>query len=95
MASSPVLPPNRHVEFKKGGWGAALLTTAAAIATFLTAFYIHKQTYRHPTDLMMRTYPHNDAAHGAPSAEASASGQHGATGGSAAPATTPAPSGGH
>jgi hypothetical protein len=94
MASSPVLPPNRHVEFKKGGWGAALLTTAAAVATFLTAFYIHKQTYRHPTDLMMRTYPHNDAAHGAPSAEASASGQHGAAG-TAAPATTPAPSGGH
>ena len=74
MASSPVLPPNRHVEFKKGGWGAALLTTAVAIAAFLTAFYIHSQTYRHPTDVMMTTFPHNDAAHGAPSHEGAASG---------------------
>ena len=90
MASSPVLPPNRHVEFKKGGWGAALLTIAGAIATFLTAFDIHTQTYRHPTDLMMRTYPHADASHGA------AAGTHGATPTAhstapAAPAATPAP----
>jgi hypothetical protein len=90
MASSPVMPPDRHVEFKKGGWGAALLTTAVAIAAFLTAFYIHTQTYRHPTDVMMRTYPHNDAAHGAPSHEGAASGAgHGAA--PAAPgATAPA-----
>ena len=79
MASSPVLPPSRHVPFKKGGWGAAILTTAAAVATFLTAFYIHNRTYRHPTDVMMTTFPHNDAAHGAPSHEGAATGAgHGA-----------------
>jgi hypothetical protein len=98
MASSPVLPPNRHVEFKKGGWGAALLTTAVAIAAFLTAFYIHSQTYRHPTDVMMTTFPHNDAAHGAPSAEGAASGaghggEHGAAATPAAPGAA-APAGG-
>ena len=101
MASSPVMPPARHVPFKKGGWGAAILTTVAAVATFLTAFYIHNRTYRHPTDVMMRTFPHNDAAHGAPSHEASASGQHGAAPaaggaehGGAAPAAK-APAAGH
>ena len=101
MASSPVLPPNRHVEFKKGGWGAALLTTAVAIAAFLTAFYIHSQTYRHPTDVMMTTFPHNDAAHGAPSHEGAASGaggEHGAAApaaGAPAAGTPAAPKGGH
>ena len=96
MASSPVLPPNRHVEFKKGGWGAALLTTAVAIAAFLTAFYIHSQTYRHPTDVMMTTFPHNDAAHGAPSHEGAASGAGGEHGAAAPAAGAPkAPAGGH
>jgi hypothetical protein len=98
MASSPVMPPDRHVEFKKGGWGAALLTTAVAIAAFLTAFYIHTQTYRHPTDVMMRTYPHNDAAHGAPSHEGAASGaggEHSAPGTGTGAAPAAAPAGGH
>ena len=99
MASSPVLPPNRHVPFKKGGWGAALLTIVGAVATFLTAFYIHKQTYRHPTDYMMTTFPHNDAAHGAPSHEGAASGaggEHGAAPAATAPAAgAPAPAAKH
>ena len=54
MAQTPVMPPDRHIPFKKGGWGAAILTTAAAVGAFLTAFYIHTQTYRHPRDVMMR-----------------------------------------
>lgn len=93
MASSPVLPPNRHVEFKKGGWGAAILTTVAAVAVFLTAFYIHTQTYRHPTDLMMRTFPRQDASHGTEGAAHGASESHGAApaaGTGAAPAAAPA-----
>ena len=52
MAQTPVMPPDRHIPFKKGGWGAAILTTAAAVGAFLAAFWIHTQTYRHPTDLM-------------------------------------------
>ena len=37
-----------------GIWGAMLLTLAATAAAYLTAFYIHTQTYRHPRDVMMR-----------------------------------------
>ena len=68
MAHAPIMPPNRHIPYKKGGWGAAILTTAAAVGFFLTAFYIHTKTYRHPRDVMMReTYetPTGEAAPGA------------------------------
>ena len=79
MATTPVLPPNRHVPYKKGGWGAAILTTAAAVGAFLTAYYIHTQTYRDPRDVMMRQV-------GEPAV------QHNTAGGPAtAPATAPAP----
>ena len=61
MAQTPVLPPERHIPFKKGGWGAAILTTAAAVGAFLTAFYIHTQTYKHPRDVMMRQRGSADA----------------------------------
>jgi len=63
MATAPVLPPNRHVPFKKGGWGYAILTTAAAVGAFLTAYYIHTQTYRNPRDVMMRQVGEEPAAH--------------------------------
>ena len=64
MAQTPVLPPERHIPFKKGGWGAAILTTAAAVGAFLTAFWIHTQTYRHPRDVMMREVYENPTAGG-------------------------------
>ena len=54
MASHTNLPPARHIPYKKGGWGAAILTLAAAAGAFLTAWYIHERTYRHPRDVMMR-----------------------------------------
>lgn len=53
MANTPVLPPNRHIPYKKGGWGAAILTLVATAAVFLTAYYIHTKTYRNPRDVMM------------------------------------------
>lgn len=63
---APIMPPDRHVPYKKGGWGAAILTTAAAVGFFLTAFYIHTKTYRHPRDVMMReTYENPGAGEGA------------------------------
>jgi hypothetical protein len=71
MAQSPIIPPQRHVPYKKGGWGAAILTVAVTVAAYLTAFYIHERTYRHPRDLMMREAyeqpgnPH-EAAQGTP-----------------------------
>ena len=73
MAQTPVLPPERHIPFKKGGWGAAILTTAA-VAAFLTAFWIHTQTYRHPRDVMMRQ-------RGGEQMEAGAQAEHGAAAG--------------
>jgi hypothetical protein len=54
MAHSPILPPNRHIPYKKGGLGAAILTCVVTAALYLTAWYIHERTYRHPRDLMMR-----------------------------------------
>ncbi len=77
------MPPNRHIPFEKGGWGAAIITTVAAALLFAGAFFIHKATYRHPTDVMARTYPHDDGAHG------------GAEHGNSAGGTSPAGSAGH
>lgn len=57
------MPPNRHVEFKKGGWGAAIVTVIATVAVFLTAFAIHERTFREPTDVMMRQMG-GDEGHG-------------------------------
>jgi hypothetical protein len=73
MATTPAMPPARHIPYKKGGWGAAILTTAAAVGAFLTAFWIHSQTYKHPRDVQMHT--RGGAAHGAPA------GEHGAPAG--------------
>ena len=80
MAQSPIMPPDRHIPFKKGGWGAAILTLAATATAFLTAWYIHTQTYKHPRDLNMREVyerPGNahEAAQGTPAA-APPQGQH-------------------
>lgn len=63
MANTPVPSPNRHIPYKKGGWGAAILTTAAAVGAFLTAYYIHTQTYRDPRDVMMRQVGEQTAQH--------------------------------
>ena len=34
-----------------GGWGFAAFIIGLAIVCIITATYIHKQTYRHPTDV--------------------------------------------
>lgn len=87
MATSPVLPPNRHVPFKKGGWGAAILTVAAAVGAFLTAGYIHKQTYRHPRDVMMRqVYERPEGAAAGGEHAAPPAGEHASPEGAAAAA---------
>ncbi len=94
MASAPVMPPNRHVEFKKGGLVPAIATVIATVAVFLAAFLIHQRTYREPTDVMMRQQGgeagHGESGHAAAPA-ANAGGQTG--GGHAAPAGAPAAAG--
>ncbi len=54
MASAPVLPPNRHVPYKKGGLGAAIATVLAVVGCWTAAWAIHHKTFREPTDVMMR-----------------------------------------
>lgn len=46
----------RHVPHNPNvlGWPYAILTTAVAVALWCGAWYIHKTTYRHPTDPMFR-----------------------------------------
>jgi hypothetical protein len=52
MSSEPVSPnPNRYVPFKQEGWGIALFVVFLAVASAATATYIHKTTYKHPTDV--------------------------------------------
>ena len=34
-----------------GGWGIAAGVIALAVVCIITATYIHKQTYKHPTDV--------------------------------------------
>ncbi len=44
----------RHVPFTQGGWGRALLVCLLALGSALTAFYIHHETYKDPTDVRAR-----------------------------------------
>jgi hypothetical protein len=41
----------RHVPFKQEGWGIALAVVLLAVAAAASATYVHKTTYRHPTDV--------------------------------------------
>jgi hypothetical protein len=41
----------RHVPFKQEGWGIALFVVLLAVASATAATLIHKNTYRHPTDV--------------------------------------------
>jgi hypothetical protein len=43
--------PAVHVPFKQEGWGIALAVVLLAVATAATAAYVHKTTYRPPTDV--------------------------------------------
>ncbi len=49
-------PPNadRHIPFTRGGWGIALFVCLLAVLSAATAGYIHKRTYKDPTDVRMR-----------------------------------------
>jgi hypothetical protein len=47
-------PAGRHVPFKKGGWGKALFVVFLAVASWASAYYVHKRTYRPPTDVRFR-----------------------------------------
>jgi hypothetical protein len=40
-----------HVPFKQEGWGVALFIVLLAVGAAGVATYVHKTTYRHPTDV--------------------------------------------
>ena len=57
----------RHVPFKQEGWGIALFVVLLAVATAGWATYVHKTTYKHPTDVHFQAAG-SGASHGAASA---------------------------
>ncbi len=54
---------DRHVPFKQEGWGVALFICLLAVGSALTAFYVHKTTYRHPTDVRAHAVGSGKAEH--------------------------------
>lgn len=54
MTDTPTTHPGRYIPFKKEGWGAAIFVCLLALATALTAAYIHHRTYKDPTDVRMQ-----------------------------------------
>ena len=47
------VPPTvgQHVPFRQGGWGVALFICLLAVASAASAYYVHKSTYKPPTDV--------------------------------------------
>ncbi|HZI40404.1 MAG TPA: hypothetical protein VFD67_01830 [Gemmatimonadaceae bacterium] len=51
-----------------GGWGVAAGIILLALACIATATYVHKKTYKHPTDVTWHGRGEANAEHAAPSA---------------------------
>jgi hypothetical protein len=45
---------DRYVPFKQEGWGIALFIVLLAVGSAAFATYVHKTTYKHPTDTQFR-----------------------------------------
>ncbi len=41
----------QHIPFKQEGWGVALFVVFLAVASATGAWYVHKTTYKDPTDV--------------------------------------------
>ena len=41
----------KHIPFRKGGWGVAAFICLLAIASAASAYYVHKTTFKPPTDV--------------------------------------------
>jgi hypothetical protein len=55
--------PDRYVPADtNGGWGYASFIVGLAIACIVIVTYIHKQTYKHPTDVTWHGKGSGDAA---------------------------------
>jgi hypothetical protein len=52
MHDAPDTPHlGQRTPFKQEGWGVALFIVLLAIGTAGAAAYVHKTTYKHPTDV--------------------------------------------
>jgi hypothetical protein len=52
MANEPTKSyEGQHIPFKQEGWGFAFVVVMLAVASAGTAWYVHKTTYKHPTDV--------------------------------------------
>lgn len=56
-------PAGRYIPFKQEGWGVALFVCLLAVGSGLAAFYVHKATYKHPTDVRNHAVGSHKAAH--------------------------------
>ena len=54
MHDVPTTHPGRYIPFKREGWGTALFVVLLALGTAAAATYVHRQTYKHPTDVRNR-----------------------------------------
>ena len=54
---------DRFIPFKQEGWGIALFIVLLAVGSAAFATYVHKTTYKHPTDVHFQA-----AGSGSPSA---------------------------
>ena len=61
----------RHIPFKQEGWPFAIFVVFLAIASAAGATYVHKRTYKHPTDVRFHAAGTQGTSH-APAAEAPA-----------------------
>ena len=59
---APLTHAGRHIPFKQEGWGTALFICLLALATAATATYVHKRTYKPPTDVRFRAAGSSSAA---------------------------------
>lgn len=41
----------KHIPFKQQGWGFAFFVVMLAVASAAGAAYVHRTTYKHPTDV--------------------------------------------
>ena len=56
----------KHIPFKQEGWGVAFLVVMLAVASAGGAWYVHKTTYKDPTDVRFHavgTHPTSGQAH--------------------------------
>lgn len=52
----------RHIPFRQEGWGVALFVVFLAVASAAGAAYVHKTTYKHPTDVRFQAAGASTAA---------------------------------